>query len=108
MELPPDEVPIAISPEMQRLLLRAKCREWAYERERRMFVPFDQAVESGNLKFRLFDNRLRLREIILGPKCINDVLDVRDLAARHRGVRIFKARLAWNHFKVVPVESSVP
>jgi hypothetical protein len=108
MELPPDEVPIAISPEMQRLLLRVKCREWAYERERRMFVPFDQAVESGNLKFRLFDNRLRLREIVLGPKCINDMLEVRDLAARHRDVRIFKARLAWNHFKVVPVESSVP
>lgn len=108
MELPAEETPMAISPQMQRLLVRTKCREWAYERERRMFVPLAQAVEHENLQFRHFDDRLRLREVILGPKCQFDLLEMRTLASKYAGVRTFKSRLAWEHFKVVPAESSVP
>jgi hypothetical protein len=108
LQLADDEAPGAISPEIQRLLLRVKCREWAYERERRMYVPFNDAVEIGNLKFRRFDDRLVLREVILGPRCELTIDQARTLPAVNRGVHVFKARLAWNHFKVVPVESSVP
>jgi hypothetical protein len=107
-QFPEQEEQLGLSPELQRQLLRVKCHEWAYERERRMFVPLDQAIEVNNLKFRQFDERLVLREVILGPKCAEDLEQLRGHPALRRGVRVFKARLAWNHFKVVPVESSVP
>lgn len=73
-----------------------------------MLVPLIEAVSRENLQFRLFDERLQLREVILGPKCDLDLLEIRSMISEYRGVRAFKSRLAWNHFKVVPVESSVP
>lgn len=97
-----------LSPALQRVLVRAKCREWAYERERRMLVPLELAVDDNGLLFRPFDDGLQLREVILGAKCKSPLEKIREMAAQHPDVRTFKSRLAWNHFKVVPIESSVP
>lgn len=100
--------PFTLSPAMQRVLVRTKCREWAYERERRMLVPLKVAVEDNGLLFRPFDDTLRLREVIVGPKYETPLEGLLEKTARHPDVCVFKSRLAWNHFKVVPVESSVP
>ena len=66
-------------------------------------------VASGGFNFRPFDASVRLAEVILGPNCGESEDDVRDLVAGHDpGAVVFRARLAWKHFKVVPFESSVP
>jgi len=73
-----------------------------------MLVPLKMAIEDNGLLFRPLDERLQLREVIIGSKCEMSFEDILEKAGRHPNVRVFKSRLAWNHFKVVPVESSVP
>jgi hypothetical protein len=73
-----------------------------------MLVPLETAVEDNGLLFRRFDDKLRLREVIIGSKSDVPVEEVRAKTARQPDVRVYKSRLAWNHFKVVPLESSVP
>jgi hypothetical protein len=100
--------PSILTPALRRALIRTKCHEWRYERERRMTVPLGAAQEDGGLLFSHFDDDLVLREIILGAKCNQSLDKVQEMASKHGGVKVFKSRLAWQHFKVVPVESSVP
>lgn len=104
-----DADPNNLPSDLQGVLRRTKCHEWQYELEQRMFVPLSVALEVGSLHFRPFDEKLQLAEVILGPNCVESLEDVRRIVARHcSAARTYKARLAWQHFKVVPMERSVP
>ena len=70
---------------MRRVLVRTKCREWAYEKERRMLVDLMTCEEDVGLHFRSFDAKMRLREVILGAKCSEDLLEVRRYASEDPG-----------------------
>lgn len=101
--------PFSLSKELQDLLLCTKCHQWDYEEERRRFVSLADAIQEGQLHFRPFDEEVQLAEVILGPHCHQSVDAVRQLTSQyHPRARTFKARLAWQHFKVVPQESTVP
>lgn len=101
--------PLDLSPELQTLLMCTKCHEWSYEQERRRFVDLAVATQEADLHFVPFDDLLRLAEVILGPNCEEPLHSVRHLCSvRYPLARVFSARLAWKHFKVVPKESSVP
>lgn len=107
-ELEKDANPQSLPPDLQDALLDTKCREWEYEKERRILVPLTDAVALGSLHFRPFDETLQLAEVILGPSCSESLEDLRRVVKQHwPKARTYKARLAWQHFKVVPLESSV-
>ena len=90
-------------------LRRTKCEEWRYEQEWRMFLSLSTAVAEGDLQFHPFNDDLQLAEVILGPNCTRPLEDIRALVTRdHPSARTFSARLAWQHFKVVPTENTVP
>ena len=82
-------------------LQRTKYFDWRYEREMRLFVELDgKPLESGNY-FLPFSFRLKLREVILGPKCELDIGAVRTLVASfHPNVEVVKARIAFTMFRV--------
>lgn len=104
-----DSDPNNLPADLQTILRQTKCHEWRYEQEQRMCVTLTEATAVGTLHFRPFDNKLRLAEVVLGPNCAEPLEDVRRIVARHHPeARTYKARLAWQHFKVVPMESSVP
>jgi hypothetical protein len=107
-ELEKDANPENLPIDLQEKLRQTKCDEWSYEKERRIVVPLTTAVQVGTLHFLPFSNSLQLAEVILGPSCTELLEDVRQVVRKHcPKARVFKARLAWKHFKVVPQESSV-
>jgi hypothetical protein len=111
LELEKDADPLSLPPHLQDALLVTKCAEWSYERERRLLAPLnsEEVFEVGPLYFRRFDASLRLAEVILGPNCAESVEEVRRVVQTNsQGAITFKARPAWQHFKVVPLESTVP
>ncbi len=104
-----DADPNSLPADLQDVLRRTKCHEWKYEQERRLFVPLEVAKQVGTLYFRPFDDAVQLAEVILGPNCVESLDSVRSVVNRHWPMaRTYKSRLAWQHFKVVPLESSVP
>ena len=108
-ELGESDTPYGLTDEQKELLRRTKCHLWAYEEERRMFVSLADTIQEGNLHFRPFNENVQLTEVILGPNCERSLQDVRKLTSeQHPHARTFNARLAFNHFKVVPKESTVP
>ena len=101
--------PYGLSNELQNLLMRTKSKQWNYEEEYRMFVPLAEAIQQGNLYFKPLGNDITLVEVILGPNCEIALDEVRKLTERNKyDAKVFKSRLAWKHFKVVPYESTVP
>jgi hypothetical protein len=101
--------PFALSAELQAVLRCTKCHEWSYEREHRRFLPLADAHQEGGLYFFPLGGELQLAEVILGPNCEEDLHKVRAVVShRYPEAKTFAARLAWQHFTVVPMESSVP
>lgn len=82
-------------------LQRTKYYDWRYEREMRLFVELERKpMESGNY-FLPFSFGLKLREVILGPKCELDIGAVRTLVAGfHPSVEVVKARIGFTMFRV--------
>lgn len=101
--------PLQLDPELQRQLLCTKYRHWEYEREYRRFVPLESALLEGRLHFVPFGPELQLAEVVLGPQCLLRVTSVRELMQSGSAMPVvFKARLAYKSFHVVPDESTIP
>lgn len=99
----------SLSEELQRLLRCTKYRRWEYEREYRRFVPLKSAISEGRLHFFPFGAELELAEVILGPECVLPLQQVRHLVqAKYPNAVVFKARLAFKFFHIVPQESTIP
>jgi hypothetical protein len=98
--------------------LGTKYLSWAYEREQRIMVELAKAERetvklptgaSRDLLFEKFGGDVRLREVIVGPLCSEDVVALRaKVNSLHNDVTTFKARLADKFFSVVPHEPTVP
>lgn len=90
-------------------LMRSKYNAWSYENEIRMFVGLNDAERDENgLFFYGFGPDLMLREVILGPRCDVSASDVAVATRQNAGnVRVLKARLAFNSFRVVTDQRSV-
>jgi hypothetical protein len=97
--------------------LGTKYANWAYERERRIIVELSNAERemvklptgaSRELFFEKFGAEVRLREVIVGPLCSEDVVALRaTVNSLHNDVTTFKARLADKFFSVVPDDATV-
>ncbi len=100
--------PFGLTNELKARLQRTKCHEWQYEQEWRMLVSLADADLESELHFHPFGDEIRLAEVILGPNCELQLPDVRgQVQAVHPHAHIFCARLATQHFKVVPKESTL-
>ncbi len=92
-----------------RKLLSFKSVDWKYEREWRKVILLSTTDQKNNLHFAPFNEDLKLAEVILGVDCSESVDEVRSLVARqHPEARVFKARIARQHFAVVPDEDTIP
>ena len=98
-----------LSENLQDVLLRTKFRHWQYEEESRVFVSLDDVLREDKLHFYEFDDNVRLTEVVLGPQCSLSLDAVRRLTrTQHPHAVVFKARLAFKSFAVVPDERTVP
>lgn len=91
-----------LTADMTDQLLYTKYRDWRYERELRGWFTLEERDPVSGLYFYDFDNRVQLRQVIVGPLC--DVPKPRIQVALEgytAKVRILKARLAFNTFRVV-------
>lgn len=92
-------------------LIRTKFKHWEYEAERRLIVELKTAQPEGSLFFLPFNGNLAIREVVLGPVCHLDLRSVRALVKAVHGetdpVRVFRSRIAFGGFTVVPKESTV-
>ena len=101
---PPD-----YSPGAKELLKITKSAEWKYEREHRLFVDPLAIIAEGGLQFCRLGADVVLREVILGHECSVKPEALRAYVNMHVAIAItYSARLARQHFKVVPEEDSVP
>jgi len=91
-----------LAEEFSSQLLTLKFQDWAYEKERRLFIKLDHTTQDSGLYFQEFTDDLLLREIILGARCEEPISKVRGLAStfEHR-VHVKKARIAFTKFAVV-------
>jgi len=105
-----DEDPSTIPGDLQDLLFLTKFRHWEYEDEVRRFVALPDAEQDGPLFFWPFDERMHLREVILGHLCAASQLEpIRNLVANANvNAVVSKARLSFGSFKVRPNQRYPP
>ncbi len=99
----PTTTPDKLSEELQQQLLCTKSAGWRYEEEYRRFVSLDTTLADGNLHFWPIRDDIQLTEVILGALCEEPIESVRQTVKRHfPNAVVFKARLAFQSFKIVP------
>lgn len=101
--LGPKQTPSDLSEELQQQLLCTKSAGWRYEEEYRRFINLETARADGPLHFWPMRGDIQLREVILGALCEETINSVKQKVERHfPGAVVFKARLAFQSFKIVP------
>lgn len=94
--------PRELSADTVRQFLFTKYSHWRYENEVRCFVTLEERDPETNLYFAEFSDNLRLAVVVVGAQSTVSRETLRnalgDLAA---SVEAFKARLAFNTFRVV-------
>jgi hypothetical protein len=93
---------LPLTPATTEELLFTKYRDWQYEEEWRGWFRLEECDPITGFYFCKLDDKIRLREVIVGPLC--DTLKPRievALTGYRRDVRILKARLAFTSFRVV-------
>ena len=84
-----------------------KYDSWRYEEEFRVLANIEDKL--GGHQFCEFDRKLRLREIIVGVNCpLSRIFVVDHLGIKHlRDVKILKAKLALDAFKILEDENGL-
>ena len=90
-----------VSIEVSHLLLFTKYIDWQYEREARIFTTLEDRDPDSGLYFADFNERLVLREVIVGP--LSDVTqqELHDVLGTTSDVTFAKGGLAFNSFQVI-------
>lgn len=90
-----------IPKDLEKLLFVTKFEHWNYEEELRAFIDLKTAICQRDLFFCAFGDDLRLRDVILGPLCVEDVEAVRTLVrATNPGARVSRSRPGFKYFEV--------
>ncbi len=88
--------------QLKHLLLTTKFSRWEYEKEQRLVLRLGSMTKEGGLYFKSFDDRLRLVEVIAGPRCCIGWRGA--LAEAVQGFspkpRLTKSRLSFRKFRV--------
>jgi len=95
LQIPPTE-------ETAQHLLFTKYCDWSYEEEVRGWFRLETRDPSTGFYFYNFDEKVQLSEIIAGPLCDTSRTDIDAALEGNQGhIRVIKARLAFNTFRVV-------
>lgn len=98
-----------LNEELQQRLLCTKSKGWRYEEEYRRFVSLNDAYAEGSLQFWPIEGDIQLTEVILGPLCELPLGSIRKIVSQHfPNATVFKSRLAFQSFKIVPDARTVP
>ena len=96
--------------ELERLLSTlwgTKFSHWVYEEEVRLMLKLDQFYQDGGFYFHPMDERLKLRQVIVGCESKFSRGHVYDaLGEKGTGVEVFKVRPAFKAFKIVRNKNS--
>lgn len=83
-------------------LLKTKYIHWKYEEERRVYVELDESTKDNGQFFYPFDDKIQLKEVIIGPSCEISVNEIESMKIiKDKSIRVIKARLGFNNFEVV-------
>lgn len=83
-------------------LLTTKFSGWKYENEVRVFSSLETIDADTGYPFTDFNANLRLKTVILGPRCKHPVEEIAaQCRGRYPGVKIVAARLAFRSFRIV-------
>lgn len=94
--------PRALSVDTLMRFLFTKYTHWRYEKEVRCFVTLEEKDPEKNLYFAKFSDRLRLAVVIVGAQsALTRATLLGALGDLAPSVETFKARLAFNTFRVV-------
>jgi hypothetical protein len=93
-----------LSADIANKMLFTKYEHWRYEEEVRLWAELNE--RTGDYYFHHFDGDLQLKEVIAGAgNQVSERKIVKALGMNINGVRILKARLAFDAFRVVEDEA---
>lgn len=81
-------------------LAKIKYKKWKYEQEYRILIKLKNCKKDGKKHFILFDNNLKLREIVLGCKFDKNNQKEIEILAKRLGVRLVHTRPGWEDYKI--------
>lgn len=91
-----------------RKILTTKFRDWAYEREYRLFAELKDRDPNG-LYYLEFGPAIVLREVIIGSRCSLDVNAIGgEIKDPPQSVEVFKVRPAFDSFRIVRQQQVKP
>ncbi len=83
-------------------LALTKFKDWQYENERRLVVPFEERGFRIRMYFMPFSRDLQLREVVLGPKCKLPIGRIRELVSNYKPrITVIQSRIAFTRFEVL-------
>jgi hypothetical protein len=88
-------------------ILTTKFSEWSYEKETRIFIPLNEIEKLDNgLEYKNFDERLQLKQVILGINNQTNRAKLQDFLERNyqEKVDLYNAEVSPNEFRVVSVK----
>jgi hypothetical protein len=88
-------------------ILTTKFSEWSYEKETRIFIPLNDIEKLDNgLEYRNFDERIQLKQVILGINNQTNRAKLQDFLERNyqEKVDLYNAEVSPNEFRVVSVK----
>lgn len=92
----------SINQQVAKELTSTKYIDWQYEQEARMFTSLQDRDRDSGFYFVSFGEDCILREVIVGPLCKVTQAELKQcLGKGQQSVRLKKARLAFNSFKIV-------
>ena len=95
--------PIEERDKFSKMLLGKKYKGWEYEKEVRGFANLDERDLCTGFYFKDFDESIKLKEVITGPRCEEENLKkIEELISGYaEPPKVIKTRLAYNSFEVV-------
>ncbi len=82
-------------------LAKVKYQEWHYENEYRILVKLKDCTKIDGHYFIQFEDRLKVKEIVLGSKYDNNKEYVLELAKR-LDAKVIPSRMEWQGYKIKP------
>ncbi|QQA75157.1 DUF2971 domain-containing protein [Pectobacterium parmentieri] len=93
---------IDITNEFIENLMTTKFSSWAYENEKRIFIKLSNNKNEGGLFFEPFSEKIKLKNVILGPNCSCKVSEMRKFLKKHdKKVIVIKSRIAFSSYQVL-------
>jgi len=82
-------------------LAKVKYRKWDYENETRILVKLEDCIKNGSYYFLCFDNRLKVKEIVLGCKFDHKKERGNIIKLTNQlGAGIIPTRQGWEDYKI--------